>query len=223
MRIRFAKKSLGFLCCSAYNGRRTLAHFSLTTMTDQELRDLIGSLAADTQRYKEEFAAERQKTEAERRKTDKQLRELGKQIGGIHDKFGKFAEGLMLPSLKRVVRKTFGVDTLDWHVEREMADGRHIELDARGLVNGSRNICVVIEVKSNLNQQELAKVVKKMEDVRAFFPEYASMKLYGVIAAIHTSRRGIEERVYKAGFYLARMSDTTFRLDVPKDFVPKEF
>ena len=107
-------------------------------MTDQELRDLIGSLAADTQRYKEEFAAERQKTEAERRKTDKQLRELGKQIGGIHDKFGKFAEGLMLPSLKRVVRKTFGVNT-------------------------------------------------------------------------------------KAGFYLARMSDTTFRLDVPKDFVPKEF
>jgi len=205
-------------------------------MTDQELRDLIGSLAADTQRYKEEFAAERQKTEAERRKTeaerrrteaerrktDKQLRELGKQIGGIHDKFGKFADGLMLPSLKRVVRKTFGVEVLDWHVEREMADGRHIELDARGLVNGSRNICVVIEVKSNLNQQELSKVIKKMDDVRTFFPEYASMKLYGVIAAIHTSR-GIEERVYKAGFYLARMSEKTFRLDVPKDFVPKEF
>ncbi len=213
---------MGFCAVLAIMAQEYSFIVSSNAMTDQELRDLIGSLAADTQRYKEEFAAERQKTEAERRKTDKQLRELGKQISGIHDKFGKFAEGLMLPSLKRVVRKTFGVDVLDWHVEREMADGRHIELDARGLVNGSRNICVVIEVKSNLNQQELSKVVKKMEDVRTFFPEYASMKLYGVIAAIHTSR-GVEERVYKAGFYLARMSDTTFRLDVPKDFVPKEF
>lgn len=212
-------------------------------MTDQELRDLVASLALDTQAFKRQLAASQEATDRraaeydriaaeaalarkesqhEMAKLDKYMKELGKQIGGIHDKFGKFAEGLMLPSLRRVVRKKFGAESLDLHIERELKDGRHIELDARALVNGSQNVCVIIEVKSNLNQQELDKMVKKMREVREFFPEYRSMTLYGIVAAIHTAK-GMEERVYKAGLYLARMADKTFRLDVPKGFVPKEF
>ncbi|MFY7997606.1 MAG: DUF3782 domain-containing protein [Candidatus Kapaibacteriota bacterium] len=211
-------------------------------MTDQELRDLVAQLALDTQAFKQQLAAsqeaaERRAAEADRRaaEADKRaaeaaketaemkryMKELGKQIGGIHEKFGNFTEGLMLPSLQRIVRKTFGAEALDINVARKIGD-RHIEVDALAIANGTRNVCVVIEVKSNLNQQELDKVLKKMRDVQEFFPEHRQKTLYGIVAVVHATQ-GMEERVYEAGLYLARMTAKTFRLDVPKGFVPKAF
>ncbi|TAE30513.1 MAG: DUF3782 domain-containing protein [Candidatus Kapaibacterium sp.] len=223
------------------------------TMTDQELRNLVAQLALDTQAFKQQLAASQEaadiraaeadkraaeaKAEADKRaaEADKRaekaaaetaemkryMKELGKQIGGIHEKFGKFTEGLMLPSLQRIVRKNFGAEALDINVARKIGD-RHIEIDALAVANGERNVCVVIEVKSNLNQQELDKMLKKMRDVQEFFPEHRQKKLYGIVAVVHATQ-GMEERVYEAGLYLARMTAKTFRLDVPKGFVPKAF
>jgi hypothetical protein len=208
-------------------------------MTNQELQQAIAQLVQEqreTARQIKELGkqidveqreASRQikelgkQIDVEQREASRQIKELGKQIGGIHDKFGKFAEGMMLPSLKRIVKKKFGTEIIDFNVERVIGE-RHIELDVRAIANGMRNILVVIEVKNNLNQQELQKMQAKMQHVREFFPEYADKKLYGVIAALHCAK-SMEEKTLKAGFYLARMSEKSFTMNVPMEFVPKEF
>jgi len=242
-------------------------------MTDQELKDLIASLAVDTQALKAQFAAsraeadearrqeqeerrkhremlaeerrkteeerrkteemlaeERRKTEEERRKTEEELRRLsrdireqGKQIGGIHAKFGKFAEGLAMNSMMRIVQQWFDIDKTRFEYNVEVKKGGKIcEFDALAISNGANNTAVVLEVKSTLNDTELDKMRQKMQDFRAMYPEHAGKKLYGIVVVMH-SAKGMEQRVLDAGFYLARMSKTSFTMNVPQGFVGREF
>ncbi len=85
--------------------------------TDRRLKDLA------------EESKERQ------RETDRQLRELGKQIGGLGNQFGSFAEGLALPSMEKILRRRFGVDTVAPSV-RVARGGQHLELDVLAYANG---------------------------------------------------------------------------------------
>ena len=86
--------------------------------TDRRLKDLA------------EESKERQ------RETDRQLRELGQQIGGLGNKFGSFTEGLALPSMEKILRRRFGVDTIAPSV-RVSRGGQHLELDVLAYANGA--------------------------------------------------------------------------------------
>ena len=62
-------------------------------MTDEELKDLVASLAVaqrETDRQLKETDRQLKETDRQLRK---QLKELGKQIGGLGEKFGGFTEG----------------------------------------------------------------------------------------------------------------------------------
>lgn len=68
-------------------------------MTDQELKDLVASLAEDTKRMKAEADKRAAELDGYQKETARQIRELGKQISGLNNKFGTFTEGLALPSV----------------------------------------------------------------------------------------------------------------------------
>jgi hypothetical protein len=206
-------------------------------MTDQELRDIVATLALDTQAFKSQLISYQEQAntyaieaaarsaEADRRiaETDKQLRELGKQIGGIHAKFGKFAEGMALNAMMRIVEKHFGIDKTRFEYNVEVKQGGKVcEFDALAISNGTRNIALVLEVKSTLNDAELAKMRQKMKDFRTIYHEHAQKRLYGIVIALHVPK-GMAKKVYDAGFYLARMGAKSFSLDIPEGFVGKEF
>jgi hypothetical protein len=56
-----------------------------------------------------------------------------------------------------------------------------------------------------------------MANFKTLFPEHKDKKLYGIIAAVDMSEI-LKQRVLSAGFYMARIQDETFSLDVPDDF-----
>src|SRR5262245_3126052 len=98
---------------------RTRRGRTKTPMTDQELKDLVGSLAekhatlAEAQQETDRrMRASREETDRQLRETDRFLKEVGKQIGGLGDKFGSFTEGLALPSMTRILREDFGMDVI---------------------------------------------------------------------------------------------------------------
>ena len=206
-----------------------------TTMTDQELRDLVGSLALDTQALKtqiatsqaeaakrdEELAEERRKTEAEQRKTARMLRELGKQIGGLGNKFGLFTEGIAMPSVARLLFKRFGVE--DFAVGRQKRIGADtIELDALGVVNGSRMEAYIVEVKSNLRSQDIAQLHSIIPRFREMFPEYAAYKVFGVLAVSKANENTLRE-AWQEGFYVIGFENHLMRFREPEGFVPTVF
>jgi len=204
-------------------------------MTDQELKDLVASLAEDTKRMKveaEKRAAEADKRSAEanisieelkaiQKETARQISELGKQIGGLSNKFGTFTEGLTLPSVQNLLFERFGVEDF-MPRRRRRFQGETVELDALGIVNGSRNEAYIVEIKSHLRSDGVEQLLAIIAKFRAAFPEYNDKKVFGILVAADASADGVQA-ASNAGFYLITFQDDIMRFESDEGFVPKAY
>lgn len=201
-------------------------------MTDQELKDLVASLAVDSARRDAEAA--RRDAEADKRlkvfeqqllqsknETDRQLRELAQQIGGISNKFGTFTEGLSLPSVQRLLFDRFDVEDF-MPRRRRRVNGETIELDALGVVNGLRNEAYIVEIKSHLRMDGVEQLHSTVLRFRSVFPEYNDKKVFGLLVAADASADAVEA-CRKAGFYLITFEDDIMRFHDKNGFVPKAY
>jgi hypothetical protein len=98
-------------------------------MTDQELKDLVASLAADTERSKAlnkaGFAALREA----QTKTDKQLKNLSETVDGIGKSQGMMAEEFFYNSLEANPRVA-GIAFDDiYRGLKKSRQGKHVEID----------------------------------------------------------------------------------------------
>jgi hypothetical protein len=176
-------------------------------MTDQELKDLVASLAVNQQKMAKE--------------NDKAMRELRQQIGGIANKFGSFTEGLALPSMTKILREKFKMEVVSPSV-RVSKNGIDAEIDVLAYANSTINEAYVVEVKSHLREEAITQLNTLMGNFRALFPEHNDKKLFGIIAAVDMSEL-LKKRVLEAGFYVARIQDETFSLESPSGFQAKCF
>jgi hypothetical protein len=185
-------------------------------MTDQELKDLVASIAV----YQRETAELQRENERERKKTDRQLKELGKQIGGLGDKFGSFTEGLALPSMTRILHKRFGMKVVAPRI-RARQNGHSMEVDVLAY-SDDRDEVFLVEVKSHLREDALDQMRKMLREFHEFFPGHEGKKLYGILAAVDAPE-DVRKKVLDEGIYLARVHDGHFELQVPEDFQPRAF
>ena len=206
-------------------------------MTDQELKDLVASLAISHQKMAEESALSRQelnkalmetdkaiketdKTIKELSKeTDKAIRELSKQIGGIANKFGSFTEGLALPSMTKILSEKFGMTTINPSVRVKDKNGHEHEIDVLAYANGEINTAFIVEVKSHLREEGIEQLLRQCRNFPVLFPELADKKLYGILAAVDANQQ-LQQKVLAHGLYFAKIHDEQFSLCVPKDFKP---
>ena len=186
-------------------------------MTDQELKDLVASLATDNKELKRLFG----ETDRQGKETDRRLKLLGEQIGGLGNKFGSFTEGLAYPSLYRILTEDFHLDTVAYRV-RQRRNGIEQEFDMLGSAIGANQRIFLVEIKSHLTEAELKKFEQKLREFFRFFPEHRGKALYGLIAAVDVAR-GLEARVARRGIYLALAHDGTFALASTAPFKPKRF
>lgn len=212
-------------------------------MSDEELRELVGRLAlsqAETVRRLRESGEEtdrrlresgeetdrwlrRSKEEADRqqRETDRFLRELGKQIGGLGEKFGSYTEGMAFPSMKKLLAQRFNAPNTSVRNIRKL-NGRSIEVDVLATANSHHQAAYVVEVKSHLRPEGVEQMLRILQDFPEFFPEHRDKKVYGILAVIDAPDE-LRAQVLDKGIYLAQISDDTFTLQVPDDFVPRAF
>lgn len=172
-------------------------------MTDQELRDLVADLI---------------KTQAE---TSRQIDRVNKQLGELGNRFGSFTEGMALPSMEKILYQQFNMDVVTPRAKARQ-NGHSLEIDVLAYDNGSRNEVYLVEVKSRLTEDGIKQMQKTIADFPRFFSNLADRKIYGVIAAVDIPDN-LRSEVLKQGFYLARISDETFRLKVPRGFKPTAY
>ena len=201
-------------------------------MTDEELKELVASLAAaqkETDRQLEATdrqiqetgaqLAEFRRTQAEANEEQRQgSKELKKQLGGLGNKFGDFAEGMVIPSLMEILAKRSGADQII-ETKRMRKGEDEIELDLIAATNGQRKTLIAAEVKSNLNQRELEKFIRNLRRFFHFFPQFRGYKLYGVLAAVDSSKE-MDAATLAQGICLARMHGDIFRLAAQPNFQP---
>ncbi len=179
-------------------------------MTDEELKELVAGLAVA-----------QQETDKQIKETDRQLKGLGKRIGGLGAKFGGFTEGLALPSMTKILSERFGMEVVSPSV-RVSKQGQHMEIDVLAYANSEVNEAYVVEVKSHARDEAIEQLRNILERFRRFFPEHKEKAVYGILAAVDLPDE-VRERVLKAGFYVARIHDQVFELDVPANFRPKAY
>ena len=185
-------------------------------MTDQELKELVASLAisqSKTDKLFDKIAEENAQSQAktdelfdkiakENKRENKKLRQ---QIGGLGNKFGSFTEGMAFPSMSKILRKKFGMEFIGTKVTRSN-NGKKLEL----------------EVKSHARQEDLQQILKILTNFPEVFPEHADKKLYAVLAVVDISDN-LREKLRKKGIYLAIIHDEHFKLQVPTNFQAKSF
>ena len=208
-------------------------------MTDQELKNLVASLA---EKHAALVAAQLETThqiresnrltwgqirETDRltrehiRETDRLTREHGKQIGGLSDKFGSFTEGLALPSMTKILMQRFQMDVVAPRVKAR-DNGHSMEIDVLAYSNRPDGDVFVVEVKSHLREEALDQMRRILRDFHEFFPLHRGKKVYGILAAVDTPD-DLRERVLREGIYLARVHDGQFEIQVPEGFQPRAF
>jgi len=198
-------------------------------MSDAESRALLAEVA----RQQSEFArqqSERAKEHDElakrqaqdHAKTEAVLRHVTRQLGGLGNKFGSYTEGLPFESVERILRAKFRADTVARRV-KSARGGFGQEYDVIGVRNGVSGEVYCVEIKSELNGEELEKSVRKFGEFFVLLPQCRGMKLYGVICAVDV-RGALAQRVMHEGLYLATAGDENFKLvKPPPDFKPRVF
>jgi hypothetical protein len=188
--------------------------------TDLLLKEVSQQQKENAQQLKETDRQQKENAQ-QQKKTDKQLKELGQQIGGLGAKFGSFTEGLALPSMETILRQRFGMEVVSPSV-RVSKDGKHLEIDVLAYTNGELNTAYIVEVKSHAREESLTQLKSILQRFRSFFPEHKDKKLYGILASVDLSNE-LREKILQEGFYVARIHDQVFELDIPDNFQPRPY
>jgi hypothetical protein len=180
-------------------------------MTDQELKDLVASLAIQSAKTDKELkdlvaniAIQSAKTDKELKdrfaQTEKEIKEVIKQIGGIAKTQGEITEEYffnILKSDKKVSNMQFDM------IEKNAY--RYIKNDLKGeydiiLYNG--NSVLIIEIKNKIREKDLLNLKEKqIKNFRELFPTYKEYKIYGAIAGFAIDDK-IVEQAKDDGFFV---------------------
>jgi hypothetical protein len=184
-------------------------------MTDEELKNLVASLAVSQAKTDHQI----QETSQELKALSRQVKQTNKQLGEMGNRWGGYTEGLFYPGLSHLLLTEFQMDTVAPRVRSRRKD---LELDILGYANGCLNTAYVVEIKARADDSAVEQLLNTLAEFPHAFPEHAGKKVYGILAAVDVPPN-IRQRVNKLGIYLARTSDDLVKLEKPAKFIPKNY
>lgn len=173
-------------------------------MTDDELKELVASLAIDSKNLHEAQKA----TDQQMKRNDKMLTEklvrMGITLGNIGKNQGDVAEEFFFQSL--IKDNHLGKIHFD-DVVKNMEKHRGNIQEEYDLVMTNGDAIAVVEVKYKAHEHDLDKLDKKMKHFKQLFPIYQAFKQYGAIAAFHINDEAKEEALRRGYFVLQHSGD----------------
>lgn len=183
-------------------------------MTDEELKELVASLAVAQKHTDEQIAG----LSVSQKHTDEQIAELKDSIKETN------------ASLKRVgidfgnMKKNQG-DVAEEFFFNSLLDDPHLggihfddiaksQFKHRGNLQEEYDIVMtngsavgIIEVKYKAHENDLDQLERKMKNFKKLFPVYENYKLYGAIASFHLYDAAIKKALERGFFVLQRSGD----------------
>ena len=182
-------------------------------MTDQELKDLVASLAVESKKTDEQLrllGEESKKTDEQLKKTDEQLKKTDEKlnrvaqiIGSIGNNQGDVAEEYFINSLKE--KLCVGSLSFDYLIPNYIIAGKYItdEFDIL-LVNGES--VAIVEVKYKVHPSDIEKLERKIVNLKKL-PQYNGYRIYAGIAGFYVPENVKNQALEKGYFVLQRKGD----------------
>ncbi|MDR0455801.1 MAG: hypothetical protein LBH20_03850 [Treponema sp.] len=169
---------------------------------------------------------EKMRGESERRsqEIDRRFRKTNRIIGDLGNRFGELAEYLVAPNIhKRFNELGYHFDAVapGGYVIRDGVNGKVIaEVDI--LLENEKYI-MAVEVKAKTRSKDIEHHIKRLEILRQYRNKHHDTRIIqGAIAgAIFGSAE--KQEAIEAGFYVLEQSGDTVKMDIPDDFVPREW
>lgn len=153
-----------------------------------------------------------EETDRRMKETDKQIKAMSKKIGELGNRLGEFVEEMIKPSVVRLFQER-GIDihSVMRNVETHNPQlNLAMQIDLFVVNNGS---CVLVEVKSNLSQDDIEEHLERMEKFKTLFPIYRDYKVLGAVAGM-VIPENVARYAYKKGFFvIAQKGDSVVILN----------
>jgi len=183
-------------------------------MTDDELKELVASLAIAQREINEQMKETREQmketdermkqTDEQMRKTDQKLERIGIHLGNVTANQGDVAEEFFFNSLVKDTRLG-NIHFEDVMKNSSKQRGKIQEEYDLILTNGDS--LAIIEVKYKAHQNDLVKLARKMHNFKKLFPIYQNFKQYGAIASFHINDDAKKEALERGYFVLQRQGE----------------
>ena len=180
-------------------------------MTDQELKDLIASLAVDSKNLHAAQMETRKQIEAtseQMKRNDKMLTEklnrMGITLGNVTINQGDVAEEFFFNSLANAPH--LGSIYFD-DIEKNGHKRRGKTEEEYDLIMTNGDVVGIVEVKYKAHENDLDRLDRKMQNFKKLFPIYQNYKQYGAIASFHINDDAKEAALSRGYFVLQRSGD----------------
>ena len=177
------------------------------TMTDDELKALVASLAVAQQKTDEQIAdlLESQKdTDLKFKETDRKLQKVSDMLGNIGSNQGDVAEEFFFNSL--VDDPHLGGIHFDDISKNDYKQRGKLQ-EEYDIVMTNGNAIGIVEVKYKAHENDLGKLERKMRNFKTLFPWFNDYKLYGAIASFHINDDAKKEALKRGLFVLQRKGE----------------
>ena len=198
----------------------------------EDLKQIIKDLSEaqkQTEAALKEVAEAQKETEESLKRTEEAIEQQGKNLdkasGNFNNKWGAFMEKLVKGNLIDLLQKQgIAVDavTRKFEIWDKNNKDQLAEFDLLA-VNGDE--MVVVEVKTTLTSEKLAKFIRKLEKYKHRIPVEKRKKVYGAVAYLDNDGSSREEAMERGLFVIeAPRRDGEFAtIANPEGFEPREF
>jgi chromosome segregation ATPase len=180
----------------------------------KEFKDEMSEFKDEMSDFKDEMGEFKDETRREHR-------ELNKKWGEMANRLGTIVEDLVVPSLPRIIQETFmeEIDDLSVRRRRKLPGGRSKEFDTIAV---TPSLVCLNSTKATLRSADVDQMIKEIEELRAFFPDYREVPVVGILATL-AAEQSVVRYATKLGFLVLAVGDELMEVQNPAGFVPRRW
>jgi hypothetical protein len=191
--------------------------------TREQMKENALQMKEDHERRMKEYDRRKEESDRQMKELKEQLKETDRIVGDLGNRFGELAEHLVAPNIKEKFNELgFTFERIYQNLAiTDFSSGRCLaEIDLM-LENG--DIVIAVEVKAKPIQKDIDKHIERIEVLRRRADaRNDTRKFQGAIAgAIMIDE--VRDYTLQAGFYVIEQTGDTVKINIPKDFKPREW
>ena len=176
---------------------------------------------AETLTFEKVWAALMENRE-QMKETDRKMKETDRKLGELGNRFGELAEHLVAPSIHEKFNELgFIFEQFSQNVKISDSSREIIaEIDIL-LENG--DIVIAVEVKAKPLQNDIDVLINRIQILRRRADARKDTRKFRGAIAGAIMNKTVRDYAHKMGLYVIEQTGDTVKINIPKDFIPKEW